>query len=127
MNLAILTGRLGKDPELKQFDNGTTAARISLATSRKFKDKSGEKQEKTEWHTLKLWGKQAELAGQYLSKGDRITVQGEINYRSYGEGEAKKYFTEINVHKMDWLDVKGKDKPEPATTSEPTGDDDLPF
>jgi single-strand DNA-binding protein len=100
-NSVQLIGRLGQDPELRTFDSGKTKATFSLATSEKFKNQKGEKVEETQWHNLVVWGKLAEIAGQYLKKGSEIAIEGKLVHRSYeASGGEKKYITEINVKDM---------------------------
>src|ERR1700741_5282211 len=98
-NYVNLLGRAGTDPELRVYDNGTNArAVVSIATSERWKDKEGNKKESTEWHRLVFWGKQAEIAHQYIKKGTLIDIQGKIRTRSYDDKDGKKCFaTEIQV------------------------------
>jgi single-strand DNA-binding protein len=106
-NSVQLIGRLGQDPELRTFDSGKTKATFSLATSEKFKNQKGEKVEETQWHNLVVWGKLAEIAGQYLKKGSEIAIEGKLVHRSYeASGGEKKYITEINVKDMVMLGGK---------------------
>jgi len=139
VNKVTLIGRLGKDPEVKDA-NGTPVANFSLATSETWKDKdSGEKKEKVEWHRLVAWGRQAEIIGQYLTKGSLIYVEGQLQTRSYrNENEEKdRYTTEIRVGMMKMLGSKGDTNggtqaPEPvgavaASVSQSANDDDIPF
>ncbi|MBP7548649.1 MAG: single-stranded DNA-binding protein [Gemmatimonadaceae bacterium] len=95
----ILIGRCGRDPEIRATPNGETVANVSLATSEKWRDKgSGEQKERTEWHNLVIWGRQAEVAEEYVKKGDLIAVQGKIQSREYEDREgAKRKVTEIRV------------------------------
>src|ERR1051325_3882421 len=79
----ILIGRLGKDPELRAPAGGQTVARFSLATDEKFTDRNGEKQERTEWHNIVVWGKLAEICGQYLRKGKLVYIDGSIRSDSW--------------------------------------------
>ena len=96
VNKAILIGNLGRDPELKTTPGGQAVARFSLATTETWKDQAGEKQSKTEWHNVVVWGKQAEIAEKYLRKGKQVYVEGRIQYREYvGKDGAKKTATEI--------------------------------
>jgi single-strand DNA-binding protein len=96
MNKVTLYGRIGSDPETKDV-NGTTLTKLSLATSERYKDKQGNKQERTEWHRLTLWGNVADIASKYVKKGDPLLVEGSIKYSSSGDGNDKKYYTDINV------------------------------
>ena len=83
MNKVILIGNLGRDPELKMTPGGQALARFSVATTETWKNQAGEKQSKTEWHNIVVWGKQAEIAEKYLRKGKQILVEGRIQYREY--------------------------------------------
>jgi len=83
LNKVILIGNLGRDPELKMTPNGQALARFSLATTETWKNPQGEKQSKTEWHNVVVWGKQAEIAEKYLRKGKQIMIEGRIQYREY--------------------------------------------
>ena len=97
VNKVILVGNLGRDPEVRSLPSGQPVASFSVATSRRFKDRDGQRQEQTEWHNVVCFGKQAEIAAQYLTKGKQIFVEGRIQTRSWDDkntGE-KKYKTEI--------------------------------
>ena len=83
MNKVMLIGNLGRDPELKMTSQGTPVARFSLATTETWKNAQGEKQSKTEWHNVVVWGKQAETAERYLRKGKQVMIEGKIQYREY--------------------------------------------
>ena len=83
LNKVMLIGRLGKDPEVKTFENGTKVAKVTLATSEKYKDKTGNLVENTEWHNLEIWGDLAKIAEQYLRKGKLIYVEGKIKTDSW--------------------------------------------
>jgi single-strand DNA-binding protein len=100
INKVILVGSLGKDPELKQLTNGNSVANISLATSESWKDRNtGQKQEKTEWHRIVIFGKLAEIAGQYLTKGAQVYFEGKLQTRKWQDKATgqDKYTTEIVV------------------------------
>lgn len=104
INKAILVGRVGTNPETKALSSGTTVCKFTLATSEKYRDKNGQSQEKTEWHTVVAWGKLAEICGQYLTKGRQVFVEGSINYRSYdGQDGQKRYVTEIKASDVKFL------------------------
>lgn len=106
-NLVILIGRLGADPELKELNGGAKVCSFSLATSKKFKDKtSGEKKEITQWHRIKCWNATADLAAQYLKKGHQVYVEGEIEYREYEKDGVKKYATDIVVNSLQFLESR---------------------
>ncbi len=83
LNKVMLIGNLGRDPELKATPSGQSVARFSVATTETWKNQAGEKQSKTEWHNIVVWGKQAEIAEKYLRKGKQILVEGRIQYREY--------------------------------------------
>src|SRR5512143_1590192 len=107
VNKAILVGRLGKDPETRYMTNGEAVTNVSLATSENYKDKSGEKQERTEWHNLVFYRRLAEIAGEYLNKGSLIYVEGKIHTRKWADKEGKdRYTTEIIVNEMKMLGSK---------------------
>ena len=97
MNKVFLLGNLGADPELKDFD-GNAKMRFRLATSATWRDKaSGELKERTEWHTLTMWGKRAEALAGILTKGSRVMVEGRLETRSYEADGTTKYVTEVKV------------------------------
>jgi single-strand DNA-binding protein len=107
VNKAILVGRLGKDPETRFMTNGEAVTNVSLATSENYKDKSGEKQERTEWHNLVFYRRLAEIAGEYLKKGSMVYVEGRIQTRKWQDKEGKdRYTTEIIVNEMTMLGSK---------------------
>jgi single-strand DNA-binding protein len=107
VNKAILVGRLGKDPETRYMTNGEAVTNVSLATSENYKDKSGEKQERTEWHNLVFYRRLAEIAGEYLKKGSQVYVEGRIQTRKWQDKEGKdRYTTEIIVNEMKMLGSK---------------------
>ena len=108
VNKVILVGNLGKDPELRYTSSGTAVASFSLATSERFKDRSGEQQEKTEWHNIVVWRNLAEICGKYLHKGKQVYIEGRIQTRSYDDRDGnKKYITEIVADQMQMLGSKG--------------------
>lgn len=105
VNKVILLGRLGVDPEAKTTPNGFTVCNLKIATSKEWKDDSGEKQERTEWHQVVCFKKLADLAGKYLSKGRQVYVEGELQTRSWDDKETgqKKYKTEIIAHSIQFV------------------------
>ena len=109
VNKVILVGRLGKDPEIRSTPNGTTVAKFTIATDERFTDRSGEKQERTEWHNIVAWGKLAEICGQYLRKGKLVYIDGSIRTDSWDDKETgqKRYRTEIIANQMQMLDRRG--------------------
>jgi single-strand DNA-binding protein len=111
VNKAILIGRLGKDPEVRYTPDGTMITNFNLATDEQWKDKNGEKVQKTEWHRIVTFGKLAEICGNYLVKGKLIFVEGRIQTRSWEDKDGvKRYTTEIIASNMQMLDSKGQNK-----------------
>ncbi|BBJ00140.1 single-stranded DNA-binding protein [Ferrigenium kumadai] len=107
VNKVILVGRLGKDPETRYMTNGEAVTNATLATSENWKDKSGEKQEKTEWHNLVFYRRLAEVAGEYLKKGSQVYIEGKIQTRKWQTKEGQdRYTTEIIVNEMQMLGGK---------------------
>ena len=107
VNKVILVGRLGKNPETRHMTNGEAVTNVSLATTENWKDKSGEKQEKTEWHNLTFYRRLAEVAGEYLKKGSMIYVEGKLATRKWQDKEGKdRYTTDIIVNEMQMLSSK---------------------
>ncbi len=146
LNKVMILGRLGQDPELKYTPGGAAVCNFSVATSESWTDKSGQKQEKTEWHRIVVWGKLAELCNQYLGKGRQAFIEGKLQTRSWDDKEGqKRYTTEIMANTVQFLDSKqtasgttAADKP--AATTEATNapaynleaqdqfaSDDIPF
>ena len=106
INSVTLIGNVGQDIELKALPSGGAVANASLATSESWTDKSGERVEKTEWHRLVFFNRQAEIAAQYLAKGSKIYVEGSLQTREWEKDGIKRYTTEIKVRKMQMLDAK---------------------
>ena len=139
LNKVMLIGNLGKDPEVRYTASGQAVTGFSLATSEKFKGKNGEWEERTEWHNITLWGKLAEIAGEYLSKGKTVYIEGRLQTRKWQDKSGNdRYTTEIVGDKMQMLSAKGDGPRRGAeASSEPTGggsyeeppfqDDDIPF
>lgn len=146
VNKVILVGNLGKDPEVRYTASGDAACSFSIATTESWKDKqSGEKKEKTEWHNISMFGKLAEIAGQYLKKGSQVYLEGRLETRKWQDKEGKdRYTTEVKVSEMkmlgsrqgmggpapsdndmtDYAPAPRKDKPKPSFDD--LGDD-IPF
>ncbi len=104
VNKAILIGNLGKDPEFKYTPGGQPVATFSLATTERFADKNGQKQERTEWHNIVAWGKLAELCNQYLKKGRSVYIEGRITTRSWDDKDnVKRYKTEIVANTLQFI------------------------
>ena len=140
LNKVMLIGNLGKDPEVRYTGSGQAVAGFSLATSEKFKNKTGEWEERTEWHNITLWGKLAEIAGEYLSKGKTVYIEGRLQTRKWQDKSGNdRYTTDIVGDKMQMLSPKGESRRGNDVTSEPTSggssnyeeppfqDDDIPF
>jgi len=107
VNKVILVGRLGKDPETRYMTSGEAVTNATLATSENWKDKSGEKQEKTEWHNLVFYRRLAEVAGEYLKKGSQVYIEGKIQTRKWQDKEGRdRYTTDIVVNEMQMLGSK---------------------
>jgi single-strand DNA-binding protein len=112
LNKVTLIGNLGADPEVRSTSNGSRVATLSLATSRQWKNQAGEKQEKTEWHRVVLWNNKgynlADIAERYCKKGDKVYVEGSIEYRSWQDREGQtRYTTEITARDLILLSGKG--------------------
>ena len=104
VNKVILIGNLGRDPETRYTTDGSAVTNLNIATTDTWKDKSGEKQEKTEWHRIVLFGRQAEIAGEYLKKGRSVYIEGRLQTRKYTDKEGvEKYATEIVGDRMQLL------------------------
>lgn len=103
VNKVIIVGRLGQDPEMKAVGQGATVTRLNVATSETWVGKDGQKQEKTEWHRITVWGKLAEICGKYLSKGRQVYVEGRLQTRSWEDNGQKKYATEIVASTVQFL------------------------
>ncbi len=134
VNKVILIGRLGKDPEVRYTPDGTMVTNFNLATDEQWRDKNGEKVQKTEWHRIVTFGKLAEICGNYLVKGKLVFVEGRIQTRSWEDKDGiKRFTTEIIASNMQMLDSKGQGKSTddlPADNSAAGTDirwDDVPF
>src|SRR5256885_232097 len=104
VNKVILIGNLGRDPETRYTTGGDAVTNLNIATSEQWKDKSGEKQERTEWHRVVLFGRQAEVAGEYLKKGRSVYIEGRLQTRKYTDKDGvEKYSTEIVGDRMQLL------------------------
>jgi single-strand DNA-binding protein len=147
VNKAILIGNLGKDPELKYLPSGQAVANFSLATTERRTDKNGQRQDRTEWHNIVVYGKTAEVVNQYLKKGRSAYIEGRITTRSWDDRDGnKKYRTEIVANTVQFLgspggsgpqetasapemvaDSSGDIDPAPAAGAAAGASDDLPF
>ncbi len=104
VNKVILVGRLGADPEVRYTSNGGAVANFNVATSESWTDKAGQKQERTEWHRVVVWGKLGELCGQYLTKGRQAYIEGRLQTREWTDKEGhKRYTTEVNALNVQFL------------------------
>jgi single-strand DNA-binding protein len=114
-NKVILIGNLGKDPEVRKLQNNTVAS-FTLATSRRFKNAQGQVVSETDWHNIECWGRVAEVVAQYLHKGSKVLVEGELRYRSYKAQDGQnRNVTEIRANSMEILDTKQQSAaPQPA-------------
>jgi single-strand DNA-binding protein len=134
LNKVMLIGRLGADPEVRYTPDGAMITTFRLATDEQWKDKSGERVQKTEWHRVVTFGRLAEICGNYLNKGKLVYVEGRIQTRSWEDKEgAKRYMTEVVAQNMQMLDGRGQAKAAPGEEplpSAPEGgypEDDVPF
>jgi len=134
VNKVILLGNLGRDPEVRYTAGGSPVANFTMATSERWTDPSGEKKEKTEWHRVVVWGKQAEIVGEYLKKGRPVFVEGSLQTREWNDREGnKRYTTEVRAQRIQLL---GRPEAPHAPTAageevaEPSPgftEDDIPF
>ena len=142
VNKAILIGHLGADPELRQTKSGTAVATFNVATTERYNDRTGERQERTEWHRIVVWARLAEICNQYLTKGKQVYIEGRIQTRQWEDQSGnKRYTTEIVANNMTMLgragdsrsDVPSQDFPSSDPVSQEKGssggadEDDLPF
>ena len=135
VNKAILIGNLGKDPEVKYLPSGSAVCNFSVATSESWKDKqTGQQQEKTEWHNISMFGKLAEIAGEYLRKGSKVYLEGSIQTRKWQDKEGNdRYTTDIKANQMQMLDSKGGEQSQSGNDQTQSGnatpdfDDSIPF
>lgn len=117
VNKVILVGRLGRDPELKYTPSGAPVAKFSLATDESFKDKTGEKQEHTEWHNIVAWNKLAEICGEYLTKGKLVFIEGSIRSRQWQDQAGNKRTSyEIIANQMQMLGSKADSERAPGAS-----------
>ena len=136
LNKVMLIGNLGRDAEVRHTSNGTAVSTLNLATTERWKDKDGEKQEKTEWHRIIVWGKTAESLSQYLTKGKQIYVEGKLQTRQWDDKEGvTRYTTEIKADRITLLGSGGRrdesgqrqGNDDVKSGSEPLTADDIPF
>jgi single-strand DNA-binding protein len=125
VNKVILLGNLGANPEMRFTQGGQAVANLRLATTERWTDKSGQKQEATEWHRVVVWGKQAEIVGQYLTKGRQIFVEGSIRTRQWQDKEGqKRYSTEIVARNIQMLGGRTEGRPDDAGAGQTVPPDD---
>lgn len=141
VNKVILVGNLGRDAELRYTPSGTAVAKFSIATTEVWNDKSGQRQERTEWHNIDLWGKPAESLSEYLTKGKQVYVEGRLQTDEYTDKEgAKRKTTRVRCDRVVLLGGGGGRSASPGRgeaaagqapssdlSSEPLTDDDIPF
>lgn len=118
INKVIIVGRLGADPEMRTVGNGGTVTRLSIATSENWVDKEGQKQERTEWHRVVVWGRLAEICGKHLSKGRQVYCEGRLQTRSWEDQQGqKRYSTEIVANTVQFLGAPGERTTESTSSS----------
>ena len=140
VNKVILIGNLGRDPEIRYTTSGQAVANFTIATTERYTNKSGERQEDTEWHRIVAWGRLAEICGEYLSKGRMVYIEGSIRTRSWEDKEGNtRYTTEIVARNMQMLGGQGGRTEGPSSSDDKmpddfdieddsfSGDDDIPF
>ncbi|MGD8375789.1 MAG: single-stranded DNA-binding protein [Acidobacteriota bacterium] len=135
INKVILIGNLGRDPEVRYTQGGSAVANLNLATNEVFNDRNGQRQERTEWHRVVVWGKQAEIAKEYLSKGRQIYVEGSLQTRQWEDKDGnKRYTTEVKCQRFVMLGGRGERSetvgggPEPEMPQDNDyNDSDIPF
>jgi len=142
VNKAILIGNLGRDPDLQYTPSGTAVAKFTLATNEQWTGQDGQKNERTTWHNIVAWGKQAEVIKEYLSKGRQVYIEGRIDNRSYDDKEGnKRYISEVVVRNFQFLGTRDDvaatapaptpeaslEAPSASPEAASSDDDDLPF
>src|SRR5439155_7258766 len=139
VNKVILVGNLGANPEMRFTQGGQAVANLRIATTERWTDKGGQRQEATEWHRVVVWGKQAEIVGQYLTKGRQVYVEGRIRTRQWQDQSGQKRFsTEVVAQNVQMLGARGERGPEEMNATVPAEepaaadfgvgpDDDIPF
>jgi single-strand DNA-binding protein len=141
VNKVILIGNLGSDPTMRHTASGTAVTNFNIATTERFNNKNGEREERTEWHRIVAWGKLAEICNEYLKKGKQVFIEGRLQTRSWDDQSGnKRYTTEVVAQNMTMLgrvgdapmDVPSQDMPDdsamaPANAGDAGEEDDLPF
>jgi single-strand DNA-binding protein len=132
VNKVILVGNLGRDPEVRYMPSGDALASFSIATTHSYNDKSGQKVEQTEWHRISMFGKQAEVAGQYLKKGSSVYIEGRLQTRKWTDKEGQeRQTTEVVADRMQMLGSRPNQESasgvsQPESNSNNSGFDDMP-
>ena len=134
MNKAMIIGNLGSDPEVRYTQNETPVATFSVASTERWKDSDGNKQEHTEWHRVVAWGKLAKICGEHLNKGDKVFIEGKLRTRKWEDQEGTtRYTTEINARELEMLGGRQDSAGSPPNGNtvgdnvEPPMPDDVPF
>lgn len=134
INKVILVGNLGGDPELRTTDGGTAVCNFTVATNESYKDRDGNKVDKTEWHRIVAWGRLAEICGEYLTKGRQVYLEGQLQTRKWEDKDGvERYTTEVKIREMQMLGSNPTAAGEAAAAHEAEAgdssgpDDDLPF
>ena len=138
MNIVHLMGRLGNDIEVRRLNNGDAVANLSIATSVRYNDKQGNKQELTEWHRVVSYGKQAEILAEHATKGTQLIINGSLKTKQWEKNGVKMYTTEVQMDKFNGFEFAGPkvERQAPQQSSQPSnepaqhdefGDSDIPF
>jgi single-strand DNA-binding protein len=129
LNKISLIGRCGQEPDVKILQSGSSVAQLRVATSEKFKNKAGEKTEETQWHTCVLWGKLADLAKDYVHKGDQVYLEGILKYEEYEKDGVTRRVSKIHVREMKFLSSKQEPQQQKKRVYTPENDelDQIPF
>ena len=131
VNKVILLGNLGNDPEMRNTSSGTAVATLSVATSRSWKDRDGQKQDETEWHRVIVWDKAAEFCGNYLAKGSKVYIEGRLQTRKWQDNNGvDRYTTEIIASTVQNLSPRsegGEQPPMPNSGYQQSTGEDVPF
>lgn len=133
VNKVMLLGNLGADPDLRYTQSGTPVVNFRMATTTIWNDDQGERKSRTEWHRVVVWGKQAEIAGEYLKKGSQVHIEGSLQTRDWTDRDGnKRYTTEVRAQRLQLLGKpKGDPVSEPPATDDPPAEqeppEDIPF
>src|SRR5207247_733859 len=127
VNKVILVGNLGANPEMRFTQGGQAVANLRIATSERWTDRNGQKQETTEWHRVVVFGKQAEIAGQYLAKGRQVCIEGRIQTRQWQDQQGqKRYTTEVVAQRVEFIGGRGQTPTDDDGATVPHVDDAIP-